>query len=161
MSLTQIAELFCRHCADDHGADALYLPGWSTQHWAALLAQAKVVTLARNEVLIKWGQTEQSLFLVASGALEVNTGGGGSTMGSLFREGPGAVIGEIAFFDGGTRTATVWAIEPTQLLALERKDIETFATQHPARGVELLLALGRVLAFRVRRSEHRRRADAF
>jgi len=158
---TQAAELFCRHCAEDRGADALYLPGWPTDDWAALLAQAKVVALARNDVLIKRGQAERSLFLVASGVLEVNAGGGGSTMGSLFREGPGAVIGEIAFFDGGQRSATVWAIEPTQLLALERTDIETFSAQHPARGLELLFALGRVLAFRVRRSEHRRRADAF
>jgi CRP-like cAMP-binding protein len=82
-------------------------------------------------------------------------------MGSLFREGPGAVIGEIAFFDGRKRSATVWAIEPTQLLALERADIETFSAQHAARGLELLFALGRVLAFRVRRSEQLRRSDAF
>lgn len=161
MPLTQTAEFFCRHCADDHGADALYLPGWTTQDWATLLEQIKVVTLARNEVLVKRGQTESTLFLVASGALEVNAGGGGSTMGSLFREGAGAVIGEIAFFDGGARSATVWAIAPTELLALQRKDIEAFATRHPERGLELLFALGRVLAFRVRRSEHRKRSDAF
>ena len=158
---TQAAELFCRHCAVDHRADALYLPGWSADDWAALLARSKSITLARNDVLIKRGQVEQSLFLVASGALEVNAGGGGTAMGGLFREGPGAVIGEIAFFDGGKRSATVWAIQPTQLLALERTDIESFAEQNPARGFELLFALGRVLAFRVRRSEHRTRADAF
>ena len=161
MPLTPIAEFFSRHCAVDHGADALYLPGWSANDWAALLAQARLLALASKEVLIKRGQTERSLFLVASGELEVNAGGGGSTMGNLFREGPGAVIGEIAFFDGGKRSATVWAIEPAQLLALERKDLEAFAAQHPERGLELLFALGRVLAFRVRRSEQRRQADAF
>ena len=154
-----VAELFCRHGASDRGADGLYLPGWSVGDWAALLSQARSVTLGRNDVLIKRGQAERSLFLVASGALEVNAGGGGS-MGPLLREGPGAVIGEIAFFDGGTRSATVWAIEPAELLALERQDIEAFAAQHPARGLELLFALGRVLAFRVRRSEHRPRSDA-
>jgi CRP-like cAMP-binding protein len=161
MQVSQIAEWFCRHCAEDRGADALYLPAWSGDDWAALLSNARAVALARNDVLIKRGQTEASLFLVASGALQVNADGGGSTMGNLFREGPGSVIGEIAFFDGGIRSATVWAIEPAQLLALERKDIESFALQHPARGLDLLFALGRVLAFRVRRSEQRRRVDAF
>jgi CRP-like cAMP-binding protein len=161
MTLTQIAELFCRHCAEDHGADALHLPDWALEDWTALLSQAKLVALGRNEVLMKRGQAERSLFLVASGALEVNSGSSGSAMGSLFREGPGSVIGEIAFFDGGMRSATVWAIEPTQLLTLERKDIETFAAHHGARGLELLFALGRVLAFRVRRSEHNRRSEAF
>jgi CRP-like cAMP-binding protein len=160
-SVPQTADFFRRHCAEDHGANALYLPVWSMADWAALLVRARGITLAANEVLIKRGQTEQSLFLVASGALEVSSGGAGAAMGSLFREGPGAVIGEIAFFDGGRRSATVWAVEPCRLLALERADIEAFAAQHPARGVELLLALGRVLAFRVRRSEQRRRADAF
>lgn len=160
MSVTQTAELFRRHCADDRGADALYLPRWSAQDWAALLDHAQVVDLAPNEVLIKRGQAEHSLFLVASGELEVSSGSAGATMGSLHREGPGAVLGEIAFFDGGTRSATVWAIQPSQLLALDRQHIEAFAAQHPARGIELLLALGRVLAIRVRRSEQRKRADA-
>lgn len=161
MPTLQAAEFFHRHCAVDHGADALYLPAWSASDWAALLARAKVVTLARNDVLIKRGEAERSLFLVASGALEINSGGGGSTMGSLFREGPGAVIGEIAFFDGGKRSATVWALKPAELLRLEREDIEAFDAQHPPRGLELLFALGRVMAFRIRRSEQRRRADAF
>jgi CRP-like cAMP-binding protein len=155
------AELFARHCATDHGADALYLPGWSATDWAALLARARVIALAPQDGLIKRGQSEQSLFLVASGVLEVSAGGTGSAMGSLFRERAGAVIGEIAFFDGGRRSATVWAVEPSRLLALERADVEAFAAEHPARAVEFLLALGRVLAFRVRRSEHRRRSDAF
>jgi CRP/FNR family transcriptional regulator, cyclic AMP receptor protein len=161
MSHLETAEFFFKHCASDHGADALFLPHWSAQDWATLLALAKPVTLASNAVLMKRGQTEQSLFLVARGALDVSAGGGGSAMGSLFREGPGAVIGEIAFFDSGARSATAWAVEPTQLLALERKDVDTFAAAHAARGLELLFALGRVLAFRVRRSEHLRRADAF
>jgi CRP-like cAMP-binding protein len=56
---------------------------------------------------MKRGQTKQSLYRVASGALEVNASGGGLAMGTLFREGPGAVVGEIAFFDGGQRSATV------------------------------------------------------
>lgn len=157
---SRAARLFHAQGAQDRGADGLYLPEWSLDDWAALLAHAKLVKLAPHDVLIKRGQAERSLFLVASGALEVNASGGGSTMGPLVREGAGAVIGEIAFFDGSPRSATVWATEPTELLALERFDIERFAGEHPARGLELLFALGRVLAFRVRRSEHRRRADA-
>lgn len=161
MSSTQIAEFFCQHCAVEHGADTLYLPAWTLGDWVALLAQAQIVTLARSEVLMKRGQAEQSLYLVASGALEVNPGSGGLAMGTLLREGPGAVIGEIAFFDGGARSATVWATEPSQLLALARPDIEAFAAQHAERGLELLFALGRVLAFRVRRSEQGRRGLPF
>lgn len=161
MPTRPIAERLNRRCAEDHGIDALFLPGWSVDDWVALLAHARPVTLARNEVLIKKGQADGTLYLVASGQVEVNATGGNSALGLLFREGPGAVIGEIAFFDGGKRSATAWALEPTELLALERRDVETFATERPARGLELMFALGRVLAHRVRHSEQRKRVDAF
>lgn len=159
--LLQAAEFFREHCAEERGADTLYLPGWSTDDWAMLLSEARVVELAANEVLIKRGLAERSLFLILRGALEVSARGGGGSMGMLFREGPGALIGEIAFFDGGKRSATVWTSEPTRLLSLERKDVETFAASYPQRGLELVFALGRVLAFHVRRSEQGGAADAF
>ncbi len=159
--LQKVAEFFRAHCAEARGADALYLPGWSADDWATLLAQARPVELKPNEVLIRRGLSESTVFLVASGALEVNARGSGGSLGMLFREGPGALIGEIAFFDGGKRSATVWAIEPTRLLSLERPDVEAFAAAHPQRGLELLFALGRVLAFHVRRSEQRAAADTY
>jgi CRP/FNR family transcriptional regulator, cyclic AMP receptor protein len=161
MQPTQIAEFFWRHCADDHGTDALHLPAWSLEDWTALLVHAQVSTLARDDVLMKRGQAEQQLYLLASGALEVNAGVAGLAMGTLFRESPGAVIGEIAFFDGGKRSATVWATEPSLLVALRRRDIEAFAAERCQRGMELLFALGRVLAFRVRRSEQGRQGLPF
>ena len=157
----QLAERLNRRCAEDHGIDALYLPGWTADDWATLLDRARPVALARNEVLIKKGQADGAMYLVASGQIEVNATGGNSAMGTLFREGPGAVIGEIAFFDGGKRSATAWALEPTELLALERADIEAFAAERPARALELMFALGRVLAHRVRHSEQRKRIDAY
>ncbi len=160
MSMIQVADFFRRHCAEDHGANALYLPGWSTQDWAALLSHARGVALAANEVLICRGQGEQSLFLVTSGALEVSPAGSDATLGNLYREGPGGVIGEIAFFDGGRRSASAWATEASELMALTREDLDLFTAHRPGRGVELLLGLSRVLAFRVRRSEHSRRIDA-
>ena len=73
----------------------------------------------------------------------------------MIRELLGAVIGEISFFDGKPRTATVWATKPTQLLRLDFEGWRAFAAAHPALGNELLFALGRALAFRLRRGEER------
>lgn len=161
MQPTEIAGFFWRHCARDHGADALHLPAWSLEDWTALLERARSVTLARNDVLTKRGQAEQQLYLLASGSLQVNAGAVGLAMGTLFSESPGAVVGEIAFFDGGQRSATVWATEPSLLMALTRPHIEAFAAERHARGLELLFALGRVFAFRVRRSEQGRQGLPF
>lgn len=151
------AAAFCQHCATDRGGDALHLPDWTVADWQALLQLAQPVSLASGEVLIKRGQSERALYFVASGALEVTAGADqGEALGSMMRELPGSVIGEISFFDGRPRTASVWATQPTQLLRLDHEGWLRFASDHPALGHRLLFALGRVLAFRVRRGEERR-----
>lgn len=155
------AAFFHAHCAVDRGAEALHLPGWSRDDWARLLAQAQPVVLAAGQVLMKRGDSDRAVYLVADGSLEVTgAAGGGDAMGGLVREPTGAVIGEVSFFDGLPRTATVWATRPTTLLRLDQAAVQAFAAASPARGLELLLALGRVLAFRLRRGEARRAQPA-
>ena len=49
---------------------------------------------------------------------------------------PGEVFGEIALIDGGERTADAFAMEPTELLVLNRRDFFLFlpATRRFASG---------------------------
>jgi CRP-like cAMP-binding protein len=155
------APFFQQHCAVEHAGDALLLPGWTVDDWRALFGHARVQALGPGEVLIKDGESGRGLYLVASGLLEVAALGsrGGGALGRLYREGPGSVIGEISFFDGRPRTATVWAILPSQLLQLDPDSLRAFARERPGRGQDLLFALGRVLAFRMRRGESERSAS--
>ena len=156
------AALLQSHCAVDRAGDSLYLPGWSLDDWRELLRQAQPVALNSGDVLIRSGDNERALYFVTSGLLEVTDGASRSeSLGRLFRESPGSVIGEISLFDGLPRTATVWATVPTQLLRLDLEGLRSFATEHPARGHELLFALGRVLALRLRRGEQRQKRQAF
>ena len=156
------AAWFQAHCAvdraADHGADALLLPGWQVDDWAALLAHGRVLRLANGEVLMRAGQAQGALYLLAAGGLEVRSGQAGA-LGSIQRERPGAVLGEISFFDGGPRSATVWACEASRLIALDPAAVHAFTATHPARGQDLVMALARVLARRVRRSEGRRQSE--
>jgi CRP-like cAMP-binding protein len=162
------AAWFQAHCATDRGADALLLPGWQVDDWAALLACGRVLRLATGEVLMRAGQAAAGgasagpaaggLYLLVAGGLEVRAGQRGA-LGQIQRERPGAVLGEVAFFDDGPRSATVWASVPSRLIAFDPAAVRAFAAAQPARGHALLLALGRVLARRVRRSEDRRQSD--
>ena len=158
MSTADAARFFQQHCATEHGGDALFLPGWTLDDWSALLVHARAQTLGRGDALIKDGESGRGLYLVAAGALEVTSAGGrgGGALGALYREGPGSVIGEISFFDGKPRTATVWATEPATLLRLDPDGLRAFSREHPGPGHDLLFALGRVLAFRMRRGENQR-----
>lgn len=53
--------------------------------------------------------------------------------------GPGTVFGELAFFDGGPRSATRWANDDVDLLHLPLAAFERLAAWHPRIARELLL----------------------
>ena len=150
------ASAFQQHCASDRGGDTLYLPNWSSEDWHCLFGHTQSVSVSSGEVLIRHGERERALYFVISGALEV-TGrtSSGDALGRLFREQPGSVLGEIALFDGRPRSATVWATETTVLLRLDYDQLQGFIAEFPKLGNDLLFALGRVLAFRLRRSDER------
>ena len=118
--------------------------------------------MASGDTLIRLGEQERALYFVVDGALEVSQSTGRSdTLGALFRELPGSVFGEVALFDGLPRSASVWAIKPTSLLRLSYDDLVAFTAQHMALANELLFALGRVLAMRVRLTKARAQGRAF
>ena len=148
---------FHRRCVENHGEDNLYLPHWTVEDWQALLANATSLSLTSGEALMRRGDPDRALYFVVSGMLEVSAAASrGGALGGLEREHPGAVIGEISFFDGRGRSATVWAARATQLLRLGLDGFRAFSDQRPERAQELLFALGGIVAFRLRRSEARR-----
>ena len=63
--------------------------------------------------------------------------------------GPGAVLGEIAVIDGGQRSADAKAMEPSLLLALERRDVLAFLHKNPGQALHMM----EVLCGRIRRAD--------
>jgi CRP-like cAMP-binding protein len=51
-------------------------------------------------------------------------------------------VGELPLLVGGQRTATVTALEPTELVVLDRREFLRFVREHPEAAVELLAVLG-------------------
>ena len=152
------AAFFHKHCADNQSGDALYLPRWSVEDWQALFGHAQAVTVESGDALVRLGEQERALYFVVDGALEASpTPGWGDTVGPLFSELPGSVFGEVSLFDGMPRSASVWAIRPTTLLRLNYDGFQAFTAKHMALANDLLFAMGRVLAMRLRRGEARNR----
>lgn len=54
---------------------------------------------------------------------------------------PGEVFGEIALLDGGERTADAFAMEPSELLSLSRRDFLPYLERNPTVCVKLLSIL--------------------
>ncbi len=79
-----------------------------------------------GEVLIREGDTDDSLYILTSGGARVEAQG--KVLNHL---GPGETAGELALLTGDPRTATVIAVEPTLCAKLSRPEFERLARIHP------------------------------
>lgn len=72
-----------------------------------------------------------SLYVVLSGSAKVfrTSEDGRDRILMILR--PGDAVGELAMIEGLPRSATVQTLEDTEMLALSRKDFESFAREHP------------------------------
>jgi CRP-like cAMP-binding protein len=75
------------------------------------------VSVAAGEVVLREGADSDRFYIIESGRVEVTQNGA-----VLRREDPGDFFGEIGLLRDVPRTATVTALEDTELLALGRKD---------------------------------------
>jgi CRP-like cAMP-binding protein len=93
------------------------------EHVAARLVPVEVEA---GEVVIRTGDVGDRFYIVAEGELDIDAGGRHSTSG------PGDFFGEVALLRDVPRTATVQAIEPSRLYALDREDFLVAVTGHSA-----------------------------
>ena len=114
-------------------------------------------TYASREVVVRQGEDAQALFAIKRGRLKVVSCGpdGRDTVLGIMAE--GEVFGEVALIDGGTRSATVTAIEPCELLVIEREQFLALLRESPTIAIKLLV----VLAKRLRRLSQRSEDAAF
>ena len=108
-----------------------------------LAARLRPQLFARGETVIRQGERGESLFLVTRGRVEVKVASGGeaSVVGTL---GEGSVFGEMSLLTGDPRTATVVALEDTEVIAVPRAEFRHIAAANPA----LLEEVARIVSSR-------------
>jgi putative peptide zinc metalloprotease protein len=97
-----------------------------------LLANMVPLSAAPREAIIRQGEPGQRFYVVRSGAVDVLRDGL-----VLARLGPGEAFGEIALLLDVPRTASVIAVEPTELLALEASAFRDLLAGYLGRAGEL------------------------
>ena len=134
-------------------SEVLLLPCWSDEDWKQLFRFTSIRRVMAGDALIRRGEPDRTLYFVLDGELEVIVhSGDGFTMGRVSSVGAGSVLGELAFFDGGPRSAGAWAVEDCEVAAMTPDQYAAFEHTSPALARELIFALGRILAIRLRRT---------
>jgi len=95
-----------------------------------LAPRFKLVTLSKGEHVFQEGEHGGALFVVKEGSLMVKATIRGELM-ELATLGPNQFFGEVSFLTGVPRTATVHALEETELLKIEKDELSELLRHHP------------------------------
>ena len=104
-----------------------------------------------RDIVLRKGDPAMQIYVILRGRLKTITSGGEGRQAAFSIMGPGEVFGEVAVLDGEPRSATITALEPCELIILQRNDFFHFLERSPKAAIKLL----QVLARRLRRLSER------
>jgi CRP-like cAMP-binding protein len=115
--------------------------GMDTSMLNRLAALAEWRVAASGAFLFHKDDPGQHLLVIHKGRVKIVTEAADGREVTLNLLGPGAVFGEMAFADGGKRTASAVTTEPCELLAFSRRQFLPFLTSQPDMMLQMLAAL--------------------
>jgi len=124
------------------------VPVFSTLEHEDLERIAQLVvprTFDPGQIVFREGDASDTCYVVRSGrARAVREHADGRTI-TLATFGPGDIFGELAMFEDERRSATVEAVQPTEVVAVLGPDMRRLMVEHPQISARLVIALGRRL----------------
>jgi SulP family sulfate permease len=115
----------------------------------ALVAYFEPVALDAGELLVEGGAPSDEMYFIASGegAIRVTRAGGVSVQ--IATVGPGAIVGEIAFYLDRPRTASVVVESPMRAWCFSRSALARMQTEMPELAVRFHEGIAAMLAARL------------
>jgi CRP/FNR family cyclic AMP-dependent transcriptional regulator len=99
--------------------------------------------LEKGDILIEQGKKDNSLYILISGRLQVNRSTGGNKYVTLACIREGEMAGEMGFLDDSEHSATLMADDTSEILQINRKDLEGLLEEHPQTVYKLMRAIAR------------------
>jgi len=124
------------------GSEALvFLPHCSEQEWEKLLNIAERRAVRAGEIVVRQGEESRVFYIVASGQLEVFLPRPNGQEHIISDIGALSIFGEQAFFDGLPRSASVRAVQASEVYAIRFERFEVLAGHHPTLARRILVDL--------------------
>jgi CRP/FNR family cyclic AMP-dependent transcriptional regulator len=133
--------------AHEDSEDLLFLPDATASEWATVFSHADVRQVSAGLAVLQAGEEDRALYLLTEGTLAVRIPREETAFKSI--DAP-SVVGELAFFDGRPRSATLDALTDVQVVRLDMEAFKRLSAENPALGEAMLLDLARILALRLR-----------
>lgn len=121
--------------------------GLSDQALEAIAQMVREHKLVEDEVLVRRGDTGDSLFMINTGWFKIVTedAQGGELI--INKSGPGEIIGEMALLDEEPRSATVIALAPAKVFELKKDAFQEILDQRPDVALALINRISSRLRF--------------
>ncbi|GAA0241173.1 Crp/Fnr family transcriptional regulator [Cryptosporangium japonicum] len=114
----------------------------------ALASNLKYLDYFKRDVVFAEGDPGDSLYVVLEGKVKLNRRAPDGRESLLAVLGPSDLLGELAVFDPGPRTASAVVVADARVAQMRRDQLRPWIAAHPEIGPQLL----RVLARRLRRT---------
>jgi CRP/FNR family transcriptional regulator len=97
------------------------------------------------QVIFREGDASDTCYIVRDGRARAVRAHSDGRVITLANFGPGDIFGELAIFESEKRSATVEAVEQTQVIAILGPDMRRLLNAHHEMAIKLVIALGRRL----------------
>ncbi len=133
--------------AHEESAELLFLPDATASDWAKIFSFAQVREVSAGLALVQAGEADRALYLLIDGTLAVRMPREETAFKTI--DAP-SVVGELAFFDGAPRSATLDAMTDVQVVRIDMECFRQLSDAEPELAEAMLMDLARILALRLR-----------
>jgi CRP/FNR family transcriptional regulator, cyclic AMP receptor protein len=133
--------------AREDSAELLFMPEATASDWATIFTYAQVREVSAGLALVQAGEDDRALYLLIDGTLGVRMPREETAFKTI--DAP-SVVGELAFFDGAPRSATLDALTDVQVVRIDMNCFTELSEAEPELAQAMLLDLARILALRLR-----------
>lgn len=132
--------------------DSLF-PGLSDEDQQNIIAQSTRRIVKRKTVIVRQGRSGRDMFFVLSGSLKVSVVSDAGKEISFVVLGKNDYFGELSLIDGHRRSATVTAIENSELLVLGHGGYQQLLERFPQTAINFLTHMLSTLSRRLRATD--------
>ncbi len=97
-----------------------------------LAERSSILRYTRGESMVRQGDIADSLYIIRTGSVEVTLRTGKNDPVPLATLGPGRFFGEMSLLTGEPRSATVSALEETQVVVVKKEGLQIVLENNPA-----------------------------